>query len=61
MVTVAALACLLTPIRTASDVTALSDPASWSGHLLIGIIDHERNGALDLLRRAARWRAHPPG
>jgi len=51
---------LVTPIRTASDVTTLNDAASWSGHLLIGIIDHDHNSALDLFRRAVRWRAHPP-
>jgi hypothetical protein len=55
------LACLVTPIRTASDVTTLNDAASWSGYLLIGIIDHDHNSALDLFRRAVRWRAHPPG
>jgi hypothetical protein len=36
--------------------TTPDDAACGSGHLLIGIIDHGHNDALDLLRRVVRWR-----
>ena len=45
----------------ASELTAPDDTAIWSVHLLIGIIDHAHNGALDLLQRAAAERAQPTG
>jgi hypothetical protein len=32
-----------------------------NGHLLIRIIGHGHNGTLDLVRRAARWRAPASG
>jgi hypothetical protein len=52
---------LLTPARTARELTTPNGAASRSEHLLIRIIGHSHNGPLDLVRRAARWHAPTSG
>jgi hypothetical protein len=44
---------LLTPARTARELTTANGAASRSEHLLIRIIGHSHNGTLDLVKRCA--------